>query len=633
MAIAKMKKLSLIALQKDRDGLLKALQRMGSVHIAKGQVEEHPVGITGNCPAETEQKLSEIKAALSFLNKYDKSKKSLLSAKPGIGMAEFNAIAQNGSETDAVIGRIKSIDERLIALRSQKARIINRIGALKPYVKFDAPLEAVQHTQNTKAYLGVIHSNAGDALLKICDKYQGLVCVEKLDTAMEYLSIFAVAHKRIAAEFLNDLKAVYFSEFSIGEYTGTPKDVIEGLENEILQTDRMMEKAEEEAAALVKEKEPLKILEDYYATELERVRAEDLLFETEKTFCLEGWIIAGNEKRIEDGIQKVTGRYYIDFRDPLKDEPFPVALVNERIFRPYEAVIEMYAMPDPGGVDATKLIAPFYFIFFGMMVSDAGYGIVLTLLSVFMLKKLKPAGMFKKILGIVATGGISTLVWGALYGGWFGFELPALWFNPMKEPMTALILCLGLGFVHVLTGLFIGAVICMRRGQWADAVFDKILWIVLLVGLPMLAFGGTLASVGTYLSIIGVAGILLTNGRSKKGILKKFVGGFASLYGISGYLSDVLSYSRLFGMGLATGVIAMVFNTIAGLLTGQWYGYIFAAAIFLVGHAFNIGVNALGAYVQSCRLMYIEYFSKFYEVGGKPYKPLALKLKHYRLEN
>jgi V/A-type H+-transporting ATPase subunit I len=220
-----------------------------------------------------------------------------------------------------------------------------------------------------------------------------------------------------------------------------------------------------------------------------------------------------------------------------------------------------------------------------------------------------------------------------LYGGWFGFSLPPLWFNPMDNPMMMLILVLGLGFVHVLTGLVIGAVLLMKKGQWVDALCDKVLWIIFIVGLPMLVFGGILSTIGTYLAIGGAAGILFTNGRSKKGVIKKLIGGFSALYGSTGYLSDVLSYSRLFGMGLATGVIAMVFNTIAGMLAGSVIGWIFAAAIFLAGHSFNIGINALGAYVHSCRLMYIEYFSKFYEDGGKAYKPLAYKIKNYRLEN
>lgn len=632
MAIAQMKKLTLIALKKDRSQILKALQRIGAVHVTESKADESCPSLESGLPAEIEQKLAEVRATLAFLGKYDKSKKSMLSAKPAITLEQFHGILNEPEKTQQIIREAKAIDEQLVSLRSQKARIINRISALKPYLKFDAPLELVQNTKTTRAFLGLINSNAENILEDIINRYDGLVYIEKLDAHMEYLSIFAVAHTSIAAEVAADLKTAYFSEFSTGDYTGTPAEAIQALENEILHIEKVMKETEKGTEALVKELGTLKTLEDYYATELERARAEDLLSGTAKTFSLEGWVIAGNEKKIEDTVLKYTDLYYLDFRDPFEDEKYPVALLNNRLFRPYEAVIEMYSLPDSRGIDPTVLIAPFYFIFYGMMVSDAGYGIVLTIFALLMLRIKKPDGMFRKILGIISMTGISTLIWGSLYGGWFGFSLPPLWFNPMDNPMMMLILCIGLGLFHVLTGLVIGAVVLFKRGQWVDALCDKIIWLIFIVGLVLLVAGGTPGVIGRYMAIAGVAGIVLTNGRGKKGVLKKFMGGLSALYGSTGYLSDVLSYSRLFGMGLATGVIALVFNTIAGMMIGQWYGYIFAAVIFLVGHVFNIGINALGAYVHSCRLMYIEYFSKFYEDGGKAYKPLAYKIKNYRLE-
>jgi V/A-type H+-transporting ATPase subunit I len=633
MAIASMKKMTLIALKKDRNGILKALQRTGAVHLIEGQTDENLALSANEQSAKIEARLQEVRSALDFLNRYDKSKKPLLAAKPGISADNLNAFIENEEKAAALIENVKSIEERLVSVRAAKLRIANRIAALKPYVKFDAPFEAVGETENTRSFLGVINSSAQNVLTEITDKYEDRVYIETLDNVMEYTSVFVAARKNIAAAVLNDLKSAYFSEFSFGEYTGTPASAIEGLEKEAAEADRAAEKAEEEAGKLAGEKEILTGLDDYFSVELDRANAVSLLSETDKTFLMEGWLIEGTEKKAEEAVSNLTDKYYVDFRDPYDDEQYPVALLNKKLFKPYEAVVEMYSFPDPRGVDATPLIAPFFFIFYGMMVSDAGYGIVLSLFALFLLKVQKPTGMFGKIVRILVMTGISTLFWGSMYGGWFGFSLPPLLFDPMKEPMKMLILCLALGFIHVFTGLLIGAVVAFKRGKWVDAICDKIFWMMLITGLPMLAFGGVLSTVGTYLSIIGAAGIVLTNGRSKKGVIKKLTGGLGSLYGVSGYLSDVLSYCRLFGMGLATGVIAMVFNTIAGLLAGSVIGWIFAAAIFMAGHTFNIGINALGAYVHSSRLMYIEYFSKFYEDGGKPFKPLALRIKHYRLEH
>lgn len=633
MAVAKMKKMTLIALKKNHRAILRALQQLGNVHIIEGKADENLTNIANDRTTEIEQKLMEVRNAISFINKYDKSKKSILEAKPAITIERLNSFISNESQVQNIIKEIKSIEDRLIALRSKKTRIINKISALNLYVSFDAPINMVKESVYTKMYLGVINTSSQNIIEDILHKYDGLVQIEILDSDFEHTAIFAIAHKNIADELSNDLKSAYFSELSTRDYLKTPKQVIEEFKNETDDIDALIVKTEEETDAFIEKKDILKCMEDYYLAELERAKAINLLSGTDKTFVLEGWIIEGNEKKIEQTITEITEQYYVDFKDPADGEQYPVALVNNKLFRPFEAVLEMYSLPAPGAFDPTALLAPFYFIFYGMMVSDAGYGIVLSILAIVLQKIMKPSGMFKKILGILVMTGISTLIWGALYGGWFGFELPALWFNPTKEPMTMLILCLALGMLHVSTGLLTGAILYFKNGQWVDAVCDKIFWLMLIWGLPMLAFGGLFTVIGKYIALIGGLGVLFTNGRSKKGILKKLFGGLASLYGISGYLSDVLSYSRLFGMGLATGVIAMVFNTIAGLMTGQWYGYIFAAAIFLVGHSFNIGINALGAYVHSCRLMYIEFFSKFYEDGGKPYKPLAFRIKNFRLEN
>ncbi|MEX1307956.1 MAG: V-type ATP synthase subunit I, partial [Eubacteriales bacterium] len=246
-------------------------------------------------------------------------------------------------------------------------------------------------------------------------------------------------------------------------------------------------------------------------------------------------------------------------------------------------------------------------------------------------------------LGVVAFGGVSTFIWGVLFGGWFGVSAESLpgflgglakfkWFNPLEEPLMMLGLCLGIGMFQILFGMGVAAVVNIKRGKPFAALFDQVSWILLLLGLPAMLLGGNIAMAGKIMAIVGASLLLLFAGRAKKGIVGKIMGGFSALYGITGYLSDVLSYSRIFGMGLATGVIAMVFNTIAGMLLGKWFMIPLAVVILLVGHVFNIGINTLGAYVHSCRLQYIEYYGKFFEGGGKTFRPLRADIKHYRFE-
>jgi V/A-type H+-transporting ATPase subunit I len=297
-------------------------------------------------------------------------------------------------------------------------------------------------------------------------------------------------------------------------------------------------------------------------------------------------------------------------------------------------ITDLYSPPGKRDFDPNVLVSVFYFIFFGMMISDAGYGIVLTGLGFWALKALKPKGMLKKLLGLIALGGISTTFWGVMFGGWFGDLLPAkpIWMNPLDDPMSLLIFSFILGIVQIFVGLGAAAYKNIKAGRVLDAVFDQGLWAVLLVGLIMFAFpqlGGT----AKIISIAGAAGLVLTQGRNKKNILGKLMSGVLSLYDVTGYLSDVLSYSRILALGLATGVIAMVVNTMAKMLGFNIIGYLLMTVALIIGHTFNIAINALGAYVHSSRLQYVEFFSKFYEGGGRTFSPFVLKTKYINLLN
>lgn len=279
-------------------------------------------------------------------------------------------------------------------------------------------------------------------------------------------------------------------------------------------------------------------------------------------------------------------------------------------------------------------MAPFFFIFFGMMVSDAGYGILLALASFLAIKKIKPKGMAKKLLELLLLGGISTLIWGAIFGGWFGglIPLPPIWINPIEDPMSLLVFSFILGLIQIYTGLILKAYINIKDGDLLSALFDQGFWLVLLTGCIMFALPGT-AQAAKIVAIVGAVGLILTQGRTQKNPIQKLLSGVMSLYDITGYLSDVLSYSRVLALGLATGVIGTVINTMAELVGVNIIGYIAMVLILVIGHVFNIAINALGAYVHSSRLQYVEFFSKFYEGGGRAFNPFRINTRYINLEN
>jgi V/A-type H+-transporting ATPase subunit I len=292
-------------------------------------------------------------------------------------------------------------------------------------------------------------------------------------------------------------------------------------------------------------------------------------------------------------------------------------------------ITEQYSLPNSRGIDPNLIMAPFFVMFFGMMVSDAGYGIVLALSTAIALLVLKPQGGMGKMLGLLCLGGVSTFIWGAIFGGWFGVNLKPLWFNPLDNPLQMLIFCLILGVIQLYVGIGLQAYKNIREGKYLDALFDQGLWYIFLSGLMMMALP-PLAVIGKFMAIGGALGLVATQGRTEKGIVKKLINGVLSLYNVTGFLGDVLSYSRLFALGLATGVIGTVVNAMSSMLGGSFIGNILMVFFMIFGHTFNIAINVLGAYVHSSRLQYVEFFGKFFEGDGKPFVPFKTLSKYTR---
>ncbi len=283
-------------------------------------------------------------------------------------------------------------------------------------------------------------------------------------------------------------------------------------------------------------------------------------------------------------------------------------------------------MPAPFEVDPNPVMSIFYVVFFGMMLSDAGYGIVLALATGIYLKVKQPKKTTEKLIKLIFLGGISAIFWGILFGGWFGDLLSFVplfrprWFNPLEDPMTLLLWSFVFGGVHIVVGMAVKAYLLIREGKWLSALYDIGLWYVVFGGLLLWFFAGTL-----WLFVLGLAGLVLTQGRAEKKPFKKLSKGLLSLYDITGFLSDILSYSRLLALGLATGVIGQVVNTMASLGGDGIFGKILFVLVLLVGHTFNIAINTLGAYVHASRLQYVEFYGKFYSGGGKPFVPFGLR--------
>ena len=347
------------------------------------------------------------------------------------------------------------------------------------------------------------------------------------------------------------------------------------------------------------------------------------------------------------------------------DENAPVKLKNNKLAEPAQGILTMYAAPSKADIDPTPVLAFFFYFFFGMMFSDAGYGVLMVLATGLMIKLFKPDKKMRNNLKLFQYCGISTTLWGLVFGSIFGDAPAAMaklftgnefvmahsisnmadptpailpWpiIDPQKDALTLMIISIAFGLVHILVGMGCKFIVCFRQKDYAGAFFDTGLWMLMLVGFAILAAGmittPVLMTVGAVIAIACAVGLVLTQGRGKKGIVGKLIGGVASLYSITSYISDLLSYSRLLALGLTTGVMAQVFNMLATMMGTNVLGIVFMVVIFLLGHLINIGLNALGAYVHTMRLQYVEMFSKFYEGGGKEFEPFSLNSKYIKIQ-
>ena len=431
-------------------------------------------------------------------------------------------------------------------------------------------------------------------------------------------------------------------------FTGTTSDNQERLVREIGEAEKACAQTEKEIGGLYPLARSIECLYDQLVMERDREKARANLLKTGRTFMLEGWVPVPRIDAVEELIKKYE--CCSAYEEPDEDENVPVLTENGSLSEPFEAITDMYSKPAYRGIDPTALFSFFYAMFFGIMLSDAGYGIVIAAACFIVLKKYDLEGMTRRMIKMFFYCGLSTVFWGALFGGWFGdfiqvaarvmfnkeITVPALWFNPIDDPTRLLIWSLVFGVIHLFLGMGIKAYMLIKRGHFWDAVFDVFSWYMVIAGAAMWLAGGAVSEAlvkpGMYIAIAGALILLLTGGRNNKGI-GKITGGLSALYDITSYVSDILSYSRLLALGLATGVIATVVNTMGSLLGGGVAGTIVLLIVFVIGHTFNLAINALGAFVHSSRLQYIEFFGKFYEDGGDEFEPLRKNTKYVRIEN
>lgn len=668
MAVLKMQRISICALKKDRKSILEKLQSLGVLeisHVLEEDEDFHKMDTAGR-RLGFEKAAAAADQALDLLDKYAPEKKSMFAALEGKKLISAKAeekVREERRDLLRIARRISDLDRERAEQLASITKLENSIAGLEPWLALDVPLKTSE-TRRTVFFPGTMPG--GTTLEKV---YEVLaeqapeaesadVRIVSSEQSMVYLTV--VCLKEEAQQIEDALRSAGFARPSQA-WKEVPAREKEILKEQIESYREKIAGIEEQIRALAARREDLQIVADYYRVRADKYEVLGQLPQSERTFVISGYIPQCAARETADAL---TGKYdcMVDIEELGEDEEAPVILKNNPFSANMEGIVESYGLPVKGELDPTTIMSFFYVFFFGMMLSDAAYGLIVAVVCgilVWKFPRMSP-GM-KKSLKLFFYCGLSTLVWGILFGGYFGNIVdivsakffgktvtpPALWFVPLNEPMKLLLFSLLFGVIHLFTGLAVKGYLCIKDGKMMDFFCDVVLWFMLLVGLILMLLPSSLFASIAQMTIVfpvwlntlakvlaaaGALGILLMSGRGRKNPALRLALGAYDLYNITGWLSDVLSYSRLLALGLATGVIASVINQMASMLPTNIIGIIFFIIIFIVGHSMNLAINLLGAYVHTNRLQFVEFFGKFYEGGGRSFEPFKENTKYAEIK-
>jgi len=642
MAVIEMNRLLMIGVEQDRKAVLEKLHRIGCVQITNSDPEAFDALID---KFEHDKKTDQLDGFINDINRarnavlpFDQRKKSIFEPKREISDYDFEEHLNREPEIFSAVRSINELLDQREEHRNEENRIISQRESLAPWLELDVNLD-FKGTIKTTALMGVIPASVqpGELMDEVNESFRETVIqVISSDSLQHY--IYIIAFSRDLEGVVRILRKHSFNQITFKDMHSSPLSIMEGYDRRLEEIKTKKVHIENELKKLASEIGDIELLYDFMLLEKQKLEQVSLLGRTEKTFVVEGWIPERHKRSLSKTFKTHTD-LFIYFRRPEEDEAYPILLENGPLVKPFELITELFSLPNHKEFDVNPFMAPFYFIFFGLMLGDAGYGLILAAVTGVILFRFKITGTAKKLISMVFFGGISSFIWGVLFGSWFGdiaaqvsngrFSIGPLWFNPLDDPMKLLIWSCIFGVVQLYAGMALSGYKLWLAGKKADAVIDIGLRYIYYTGLILM-----LASVkgAVYMTIFGAAGLVLTQGRHKRGA-GKITGGILSLYDFVGFMSDVLSYSRLLALGLATSVVASVINTMGTLFGMNLLGIVVLVLVFAGGHVFNIAISTLGAYVHSSRLQYVEFFGKFYEGGGKPYKPFRYDTKYMMINN
>lgn len=642
-----MKKLNLVGMAYEKDAVLNALQRTGAVEVKLHREEEHSAplppadGTLSAYHASLEDALERLTQAV---NAYGKEHKG--TARPEkdgfeVSYEEFMAAANDRSRMDGLIARVNALTDRKAEKRALLQKTERTLHAAAVYRTVEEPLSSYRGTAHTRVFFGTLPFNAWENIL---EKLPALAEGKELAKEDDEVLVLLVFHKSCSEEGEALLSGTGFTPCPFeGEETGSA--LYARLKGECEELAKELDSLEQETAELGGETRALKIYCDYIGYEAEKAALDEKLRGTERTFLLEAFVPEDAEELVRRELSS-AGTVYLEFSEPAEDEEVPTLCKNNAVISDFESLTNTYSVPNAREMDPNTVMAVFYSVFMGFIMADIGYGLLMMLGGGWLKYKNRGRkGGLGALAGVFAIGGIFAVIWGFLFNSLFGITLPipTVLPNAQSDMWTfagigipaVLVIAMLLGIVQLLAGYVCKAVQCWRRGEILDGILDGVVWAVFSLGAG-LAIAGLVEewNIPILVTVGGItAGVTLVIAMIAAGRHEKFFGklskGFGTLYGIINYMSDILSYARLYGLMLSGAVIAQIVSQYAvGFITGGGVLAVLGILLMLVGHVFNLAIGLLGAYIHDARLQYVEFYGRFYEGEGELFVPLGSKHEH-----
>ena len=650
MAVSRMKKIQLLVHKGTGADVVAALREEGVLHVTE-PAEQLELATTHDGLKDRERehtsRITKLEHMRNFLRPYHTPSKKGLDKmfNPHIEVTPDD-LSRSVAEfdVDAWYQKCVDLEGRMRSAEAEIDRKETLAAELSHWEGLSGSVEDVRDTKRVRAMLATLEAREYDEFaheLTEAVPESEVTEISRSGSTVYATVLYIIEREPDAAPVL---KRYNVRAADLSGATGRPAEAATRLREEAEAGASSIEEMKKEAEVLAESYEQVLVVLDEASESLARESVAENFGATESTYLIEGWMRTRDRERVEARLAEISPELELTARDPEDGEKVPIDLKNSTLVSPFEFVTTLYGRPVYSEFDPTPLLAPFFIVFFGLCVSDGGYGLTLAALSLFLMLKM-PQGGGKQLMKLLFMGGLSTAIVGAITGSWFGIDpsiLPAfirnaIVMNPLAEPMKMLNVVFILGIVQIFTGLAIRMVADFKDGRWVDGILDQFLWIIFLALLVPLGYGFILggdvppeinafATKGTM--IVGAI-VVLTGARKNRNPIMKLLGGVLKLYDIVGYFGDVLSYARLLALGLATGAIAMAINGVADMaLEIPIAGPVMFVFVLIGGHLFNLAVNCLGGFVHSARLQYLEYFAKFFTGGGSAFTPFASAKKY-----